>query len=90
VKFISAPPAPASTTERRLLTLAAIFLFLHALILTLSPAARARSWEADYRLSHWLGFAVWAAFFGLAHLLIRRRLPDADPYLLPAAALLTG
>ncbi|KAF0107325.1 MAG: cell cycle protein [Anaerolineaceae bacterium] len=76
--------------QRRLMTLAAVFLFLYSVILTLAPAARERSWDVDYRWSHWLGFAVWAAVFGLAHLLVRRRLPDADPYLLPAAALLAG
>jgi cell division protein FtsW (lipid II flippase) len=74
----------------RLLLLAGIFLFVHAAILTLAPAARARTWQVDYRWSHWLGFLVWCLVFGLAERTVRRRLPDADPYLLPLAALLSG
>ena len=81
---------PSRQIQSRLLFLAGIFLFLYSLILTLAPAARARSWNVDYRWSHWLGFAVWIIVFTLANIFTRRRLPDADPYLLPLAALLTG
>jgi cell division protein FtsW (lipid II flippase) len=76
--------------EGRLLTLAAIFVFLYALALMLAPAARARAWDVNYRLIHWVGFAVWAGVFSLAHRQSKRYLPDADPYLLPLAALLSG
>ena len=76
--------------QSRLLFLAGIFLFLYSLILTLAPAARARSWAVEYRWVQWLGFAVWVVIFTLANSLTRRRLPDADPYLLPLAALLSG
>ncbi len=72
------------------MTLAAAFLFVYSLTLTLAPAARARSWAVDYRWNHWLGFAVWVVVFTLAHILSSRRLPDADPYILPIAALLAG
>ena len=81
---------PVQKIQARLLTMAAVFLFLYSLILTLAPAARARSWAVDYRWSHWLGFMVWVVIFTLAHILSSRRLPDADPYLLPITALLTG
>jgi cell division protein FtsW (lipid II flippase) len=76
--------------QARLLELAALFLFLYSLILSLSPAARARSWAVDYRWSHWLGFVLWASLTALTHYQLRRRLPDSDPYLLPLAALLSG
>jgi cell division protein FtsW (lipid II flippase) len=76
--------------QRRLLTLAAVFLFLYSAILTLAPAARARSWDVEYRWNQWLGFAVWIVVFALAGIFSRRYLPEADPYLLPIAALLTG
>ncbi len=76
--------------QARLLTLAAGFLFLYALILTLAPAARARSWSVDYRWSHWLGFGIWAIVFLMLHRLANRRFPDADPYFLPLAGMLTG
>ncbi len=76
--------------QSRLLLLAGAFLFLYSLILTLAPAARARSWDVEYRWTQWLGFAVWAVVIFFANLVARRRLPDADPYLLPLASLLTG
>ena len=80
----------AGRLQRRLLTLAGAFLFLYSIILTLAPAARARSWVVDYHWSHWLGFAAWVIIFTVAHIISRRRLPDSDPYLLPIASLLTG
>jgi len=83
-------PLPRSQIQARLLALAAVFLLLYSVILTLAPAARARSWSVEYRWSHWLGFATWALVFLLAHILTCRRLPEADPYLLPLAAILTG
>jgi cell division protein FtsW (lipid II flippase) len=79
-----------SQIQGRLLTLAAAFLFLYSLILTLAPAARARSWDVQYHWSQWLGFGVWVVVFFLAHTQIKRRIPEADPYLLPLAAMLTG
>jgi cell division protein FtsW (lipid II flippase) len=81
---------PRSQIQARLLILAAGFLFLYSLILTLAPAARARSWAVEYRLSHWLGFGVWILVFLMAHFQTNRHIPEADPYLLPLAALLTG
>ena len=80
------------TTQRetRLLIAAAIFLFLFSLILTLSPAVRERSFNVDYRFSHWIGYALWLIVVGVAHQAMRRHLPDHDPYLFPAAALLSG
>lgn len=76
--------------QGRLLALAALFLSLYALALTLSPAGRARSWEVDYRWEHWLGFALWLALFILIHMQTARFLPERDPYLIPVAALLCG
>ena len=87
-RFLS--PAPPIQIQSRLLRLAGIFLFLYSISLTLSPAARARTWAVDYRLNHWLGFAAWVVIFTLLHLLFSRYLPDADPFILPIAALLTG
>ena len=76
--------------QGRLLKLAGAFILLYSIILTLAPAVRARSWAVPFRWSHWLGFLVWLVVFSLAHVVSQRRLPDADPYLLPVAALLTG
>lgn len=76
--------------ERRLLALAVGFLFLYSVILSLAPAVREQTWAVSFRLSHWPGFAVWAAGLFGAHMLIRRELPERDPYLLPLAGLLSG
>jgi cell division protein FtsW (lipid II flippase) len=65
-------------------------LFLFSVILTLSPAVRVHNWQADYLWQHWLGYAAWLAAIIFAHLQTSRRLPYRDPYLLPAAALLSG
>ncbi len=70
--------------------LAALFLGLFALALTLSPATRARSWEVELRWSHWLGYAVWLVGFSILHIETRRRLPRYDPFLLPLIAILSG
>ena len=65
-------------------------MFLYAIVLTLSPAGRERTWFVEYRWSHWLGVVIWLVAFELAHRQLVARLPEANPYLLPAAALLSG
>lgn len=84
---ISLPP---DRIERRLLWLAAGFILLYAIILTLSPAVRLHSWEVAYRWQHWLGVASWGAGFMLLHRRARVRLPDCDPFLIPLMAILSG
>ena len=77
-------------TQGNLLRLAAGFLFLQALIITLAPAVRARSLDVDYRWSHWIAFFVWGLFVLRAHQSIAKQLPDSDPYLFPMTAFLSG
>jgi cell division protein FtsW (lipid II flippase) len=84
------PPTPVNRIQSRLLRLAATFLFLFSVTLTLAPAVRIHSWQADYLWEHWLGYAAWLVATFIAHLQTARRLPDRDPYLLPTAALLSG
>lgn len=76
--------------QSRLLLTAAVFLFLLALALTISPAARARDWQAELRWAHWGGLLAWGCTAFLASWQLQRSLPDADPFLLPVALLLTG
>ena len=76
--------------QGRLLTLAAGFLFLQALIITISPAVWERTWNVTYLWSHWLAFALWVFFAYLAHISIAKHLPDTDPYLFPIAAFISG
>ena len=73
-----------------LLRWAAFFLFIQSTILTLSPAVRERTWDVDYRFSHWIGFLVWVVLIIFAHSATVKHLQERDPYLLPAAALLSG
>ncbi|MFN2119966.1 MAG: FtsW/RodA/SpoVE family cell cycle protein [Anaerolineales bacterium] len=76
--------------ERRLLLLAGAFLMLYSLILTLSPAVREDTWQTSYRLSHWLGLAIWVGVVILGHRFLKQRLPERDPFLFPLASLLSG
>lgn len=77
-------------TQSRLLKMAAAFLFLQTLLITLSPAVRERSLDVDYRWSQWVALILWGLFVMRVHRELIRRLPDADPYLFPAAAFLSG
>jgi cell division protein FtsW (lipid II flippase) len=76
--------------QSRLLNLAALFLFIYSLTLTLSPAARYHSWAVPLRYSHWIGFAAWLVGAALIHRLINKVIPERDPYLFPITALLSG
>ncbi len=76
--------------QTRLLRWAGIFLLIQSVILTLAPAVRERSWNVDYRLSHWFGLLAWVIFTTAAHHATIKYLPERDPYLFPAAALLSG
>ena len=83
-------PPTTDRTQGRLLNLAALFLAVYAVILTLAPAARARSWQVSYHWEHWVGYLVWLVGFQFASRETNRRLQGQDPYLLPAAAALSG
>lgn len=62
----------------------------YSLALSLANAARLRSWQVDYRWSHWLGFAVWLGVVWLVHTQLTHRLAERDPFLFPLTALLSG
>jgi cell division protein FtsW (lipid II flippase) len=84
------PPTLIDQKQFRLLSLAALFLFLYSTVLTLSPAARLRSWDVPLRWDHWLGFALWILAVSVAHWQSSRCTSERDPFLLPVAALLSG
>lgn len=79
-----------SQTQTKLLQYAGVFLFIQSIILTLSPVVRERTWDVDYRLSHWLAFLVWVGLVTLTSKVIQKHYAEADPYIFPVAALLTG
>ncbi|HKJ38820.1 MAG TPA: FtsW/RodA/SpoVE family cell cycle protein, partial [Anaerolineales bacterium] len=76
--------------QASLLRIAGGFLILQALILSLSPVVRERTWEAGILWQHWIVLLVWGGFVYIIHNNIQNFLPDADPYLFPATALLSG
>lgn len=76
--------------QARLLRLAALFLTLYALAITLSPVVRLRTWPVDLDWTHWIGLAVWMLTIAILHRQTAISLPDRDPFLLPAGGLLTG
>jgi len=77
-------------TQSNLLKVAVVFLFLQTLIITLAPAVRARSLDVNYRWSQWFALLLWGLFVLRAHQSIVKLLPDADPYLFPTTAFLSG
>ena len=89
MKLFKSPGSPGQI-QSRLLRLACIFLFLYAIILTLAPAARNRTWAAEYPWIHWMGFVTWVVIFTLIDSFSRKWLPGADPFIIPIAATLTG
>ena len=76
--------------QGNLLKTAGVFLFLQAVILSLSPVVRERTWDATLLWKHWILLFVWGIFAIRIHRDSKKYLPDADPYLFPAAALLSG
>jgi cell division protein FtsW (lipid II flippase) len=81
---------PKQQIEDRLMLLAAVFVFLYAAILTISPAVRLHSWNASYIWQHWTGFTTWLAGFFIIKRQSQKRLSDHNPYLLPIAGILSG
>lgn len=82
--------------ERHLFAIAGAFVVACAGALTLAPLARANVWDLapflaggwDFRF--WIFPLVWLACVVSAHVFIRHRLPEHDPYLLPIVYLLAG
>ncbi len=72
------------------MVLALVFLMLQSIILTLAPAGRERSWDVALRFGHWPMLLVWLAATWMVHRLLRKRLPDGDPFIFPIATLLSG
>lgn len=76
--------------QLRLLKLAALFLFIYAIALTISPAARERTWQTNLVWGHWIGFTFWALAMFIADKRLYKYLPDSDPFIFPIAAFISG
>jgi cell division protein FtsW (lipid II flippase) len=81
--WMVAGASPSDRRERLLLAWAGLFLLLGTLTLTLTDLSH---WSG----LHWSLLGVWGICFGGAHLVLCRRAPRRDPFLLPLAGLLTG
>jgi len=77
-------------TQGSLLRIAGAFLILQALLITLSPVVRERTWDTNLPWSHWLGLLAWVGFVLSSHNDSNKYLSDSDQYLFPAAAFLSG
>ena len=82
------PAKPAPRFDA--LILAGIFVFLYAFALALAPAVRIHADAFNLELSYLLPFAGWLAGMLLLRLVLKKRLPAADPWLLPIMGMLTG
>jgi cell division protein FtsW (lipid II flippase) len=90
VNFLFPSDSDRSRLQSVLLTLAAAFVFLVSVALSLAPAVRYHSWNAGYNWKHWLGFITWLAAFSLLHRQVTRKIPHLDAYLIPIMAILSG
>lgn len=70
------------TAERGLLLLAAAFVFVNFLALSIQ--------RPGFNLADWLTFVVWLACAGIGHALLDRGLPHRDPLLFPLVMFLSG
>lgn len=82
--------SPKELIQKRLTIAAVLFLFIASLTLTLAPAVRFHSIQAELRWQQWIGFAVWLAGFLIVTWQADRVIPDRDPYLLPIIGLMAG
>jgi cell division protein FtsW (lipid II flippase)/cell division protein FtsI/penicillin-binding protein 2 len=80
--LIKQAPVPTTVRERILLLIATAFVLVGALTLAIS--------NRQSPVSLLFAVVAWVVSFATAHVLLSRHLPDRDPLLLPAAALLTG
>lgn len=76
--------------QARLLICAAAFVVIYAVMLTLAPVIRLRSWEVGLSFWQWIPASVWLIGFGLLYVRYRETLAQSDPYLYPLMGLLTG
>jgi len=76
--------------QGNLLKIAGIFLTLQAILITLAPVVRERTWDTSLPWAHWLGLLIWGGFVLRIHDRLNKYLPDADPFLFPISALLSG
>ena len=76
--------------QKHLMGLATLFLFLFAVILTLSPAVKYRSWQIDLRWYHWVGFVLITIGFFFLQYTLEKCGRNVDTFLLPIIYLFSG
>jgi cell division protein FtsW (lipid II flippase) len=90
VSFIRKPVSKNEILQRRLLILAAAFLWAYNLALTFSNVARYHTWTVSLTWQNWIGFAIWLVSVAFLEAESNRLQPDHNPYLLPIIGTLSG
>ena len=72
------------------MVLAALFMLVTSVILTLAPAVRFHTLATELRWQHWIGVAVWLVGFSIVYKQADRFLTERDPYILPIVSLISG
>ncbi len=80
----------SASIQASLLVIAGVFITLYAAGLTVSSALQQGAWTGMVDWQHWIGWFVWVVLAIIAHRTIKNNLQTFDPFLLPAAFLLTG
>jgi cell division protein FtsW (lipid II flippase) len=74
----------------RLLKIAALFLTVYAIALTIAPASRERTWNTNLLWGHWIGLFIWVLVISIGYFQLKKYLPESDPFLYPIAAFISG
>jgi cell division protein FtsW (lipid II flippase) len=77
-------------TQYKLFLLAAIFLGIYSVALTLAPGVKSRSWEANYPWEHWLGYLVWLVGFWAVYKQVNRSAHFKNISLIPLISIFSG
>jgi cell division protein FtsW (lipid II flippase) len=77
-------------TSSHLLIISACYLFILSVTLTLSPAARYRSWNIVYKWTHWIGYFVWLASTISIFSTLKNKYKNWDPVIFFIAQTLVG
>jgi len=87
---IGDPQTRSENYQVKLLILAAFFLCIYSLVLTLSPSVRSHGVNVTVKWNHWVGYIVWLIGFFVLNKIISKKTYHFDPFILPIIALLSG
>ncbi|MEK6223079.1 MAG: FtsW/RodA/SpoVE family cell cycle protein [Chloroflexota bacterium] len=74
----------------QLMLLAGLFVIGNAFGLSISNAAKLKSWQVVYTYQQWIGVLIWGTAVLLLYWQIKKHIPQADKLLLPIITILSG